>query len=122
MHSPQAGRVLARNFPDETHSHPGVPQPSGPLTSPGTSAHPTGRKPHSLRMKLVECSIHPHSHTEMVQPSVLSDLVHHGGHARTAQLRGPFGHHPAHGLDEDTVVTGAIQAQLLEDGPDLEQC
>ena len=72
-------------------------------------------------MKLVECAIHAHSHVEVVQPSVLADLVHHGSHARTTQLRGPLGHHPAHGLDEDTVVTGAVQAQLLEDGPDLEQ-
>lgn len=72
-------------------------------------------------MKLVERSIHSHCHVEMVQPSVLSDLIHHGSHACATQLRGPLGHHPAHGLDEDTVITGAVQAQLLEDGPDLEQ-
>ena len=72
-------------------------------------------------MKLVECSIHPHGHVEMVQSSVFPDLIHHGSHACTTQLRGPPGHHAAHGLDKDTVVAGAIQAQLLEDGPDLEQ-
>lgn len=72
-------------------------------------------------MKLVQRPVHTHSHVEVVQPSVLTDLIHYGRHAGTAQLRCPLGHHPAHGLHEDTVIAGAVQAQLLEDGPDLEQ-
>ena len=72
-------------------------------------------------MKLVERPVHAHSHVEAVQPPVFADLIHHGGHARATQLRRPLGHHPAHGLHEDTVVARAIQAQLLEDGPDLQQ-
>lgn len=33
-----------------------------------------------------------------------------------------MGHGAAHLLDDDAVVAGAVQAQLLQDGPDLQQC
>lgn len=79
------------------------------------------RKLHSLRMKLVERPVHAHSHVEAVQPPVFADLIHHSSHACATQLRRPLGHHPTHGLHEDTVVARAVQAQLLEDGPDLQQ-
>lgn len=72
-------------------------------------------------MKLVERPVHAHSHVEVVQPPVLADLVHHGSHTCATQLCGPLGHYPAHGLHEDAVVTRAVQAKLLEDGPDLQQ-
>lgn len=92
-----------------------------PRTKRGLAHAPTPVEAHSLRMKLVERPVHAHSHVEAVQPPVFADLIHHGGHACATQLRRPLGHHPAHGLHEDTVIARAIQAQLLEDGPDLQQ-
>lgn len=78
--------------------------------------------PYSLRMEFVERPIHAHGYIQVVEASVLSDLFHHGGHAGTTQLSRPLGHHPTHHLDQDTVVTRAVQTQLLKDSPHLEQC
>lgn len=72
-------------------------------------------------MELVERPVYAHGHVQVVQASVLADLVHHGSHAGAADLGGAVGHGAAHLLDDDAVVAGAVQAQLLQDGPDLQQ-
>ena len=74
-----------------------------------------------LWVELVERSVHPHGDVQVVQPAVLPDLVHHGGHAGSADLRGAARHGPTHLLHDDTIVTGAVQTQTLQDGPHLEQ-
>lgn len=72
-------------------------------------------------MELVERPIHSHRHVQVVQAAVLADLVHHGSHTSAADLGGAARHGAAHLLDDDAVVTGAVQTQLLQDGPDLQQ-
>lgn len=72
-----------------------------------------------LWVELVECPIHAHSHVQVVQAAVLADLVHNGRHAGATDLGGAARHGAAHLLDDDAVVAGAVQAQLLQDGPDL---
>lgn len=64
---------------------------------------------HSLRMELIQRPVHAHRHFEVVQPTVLSDLVHHGGHACTTELCRTPGDHGAHLLHDDAVVAGALQ-------------
>lgn len=75
----------------------------------------------SLWMQLVERAVHPHGHVQVVQAAVLADLVHHGGHAGAADLGGAARHGAAHLLHDDGVVARAVETQLLQDGPDLEQ-
>lgn len=75
----------------------------------------------SLWVQLVERPIHADGDLEEVQPAVLPDLVHHGCHAGPAELSSPPGHHRAHLLHDDAVVARALQAEMLEDGADLEQ-
>lgn len=41
---------------------------------------------YSLRMQLVEGSVHPHGDGQTLQSSVLSDLIDHGRHPCAAQL------------------------------------
>lgn len=115
-HSLQAGCVPGEEFYWGAGNHILM---SRNQEGPRPRAHPQW-KPHSLRMKLVERAVHAHSHVEAVQPPVFADLIHHSSHACATQLRRPLGHHPTHGLHEDTVVTCAVQTQLLEDGPDLQ--
>ena len=74
-----------------------------------------------LWVELVERSVHPHRDVQVVQAAVLADLVHHGGHAGAADLGGAARHGATHLLHDDTVVTGAVQTQTLQDGPHLEQ-
>lgn len=74
-----------------------------------------------LRVELVERAVHAHSNIQAVQPSVLTDLVHHGCHSGSADLGGAVGHGAAHLLDDNTVITGAVEPQLLQDCPDLQQ-
>jgi len=74
-----------------------------------------------LRVQLVERAVHAHRGVQVVQASVLTDLVHHGGHAGSAHLRRAAGHRAAHLLHDDAVVAGAVEPQLLQDGPDLQQ-
>lgn len=76
---------------------------------------------HSLRMELVEGSVHTHCHFQSVQPTVFSYFVHHGGHACTTELGSPPRHDGAHLLDDDAVVTGALEPQVVQDGSDLQQ-
>lgn len=40
----------------------------------------------SLRMQLVKSPIHSHCDVQVVQASVLPDLIHHGRHTCSAQL------------------------------------
>lgn len=75
----------------------------------------------SLRVQLVERAVHAHRHVQVVQSPVLTDLVHHGGHAGSADLSGATRHGAAHLFDDDTVITGAVEPQLLQDRPDLQQ-
>lgn len=72
-------------------------------------------------MQLVERAVHAHGDVQVVQAAVLADLVHHGGHAGAADLGRAAGHRAAHLLHDDAVVTGAGEAQLLQDRPDLQQ-
>ena len=79
------------------------------------------RTPHLLWMELVESPIHPHSNIQMVQSSVLTNLVRHGSHSGSAELSGAVGNRSTHFLHDDTVITGAVQAQLLQDAPHLQK-
>lgn len=74
-----------------------------------------------LWVQLVECAVHAHGDVQVLQFSVLTDLVHHGGHSGSADLSRTTGHGAAHLLDDDTVITGAVEPQLLQDCPDLQQ-
>lgn len=76
---------------------------------------------HSLRVELVEGSVHTHCHFQSVQPTVFSYFVHHGGHACATELGCPPRHDGAHLLDDDAVVTGALEPQVVQDSSDLEQ-
>lgn len=60
-------------------------------------------------MELVQRPIHAHRHFKVVQPTVLSYLVYHGGHACTTELRCTPGDYSAHLLHDDTVVARALQ-------------
>lgn len=75
----------------------------------------------SLRVELVEGAVHTHGHFQSIQPTVFSYLVHHGGHASAAELGCPPRHDGTHLLDDDAVVTGALEPQVAQDGPDLQQ-
>ena len=72
-------------------------------------------------MELVECSVHPHGDVHVGQPAVLSDLLNHGGHSGSAELSSAVRHDATHLLDYDTVITRAVQPQVLQDGPDLQE-
>lgn len=74
-----------------------------------------------LWVQLVECAIHAHCNIQVVQSSVLTDLVHHCSHSSSAQLSCSAGHCAAHLLDDNTVITGAVEPQLLQDRSDLQQ-
>lgn len=74
-----------------------------------------------LWVQLVKRSVHAHGHIQVVQSPVLADLVHNCCHTGPADLGGAAGHRTANLLDDDTVVAGAVQPQLLQDGPDLQQ-
>lgn len=76
---------------------------------------------HSLRVQLVERPVHTNSDFEEVQATVLTDLVHHSGHASATELGCTPCHHRAHLLHNDAVVTRGLQAQVLQDGAHLEQ-
>lgn len=73
-------------------------------------------------MEFVERAVHSHCDFQLIEVTVQTYLVHHGGQAGSAQLGGTFGHHAAHLLHQNTVVTRACrQAQMLQDGADLPQ-
>lgn len=72
-------------------------------------------------MQLVQGAVHTHGDPQVLQPLVFSPFFHDGGQACTAELGRPAGHGPAHFLHHDAVFTRAVQAQLLQDPPDLEE-
>ena len=72
-------------------------------------------------MQFVECPIHPYSDVQVVQSTVLPNLVHHRSHPRAADLGSPAGHRAAHLLHDDGVIACAVQPQLLKNGSYLEQ-
>lgn len=74
-----------------------------------------------LWVQLVERAVHAHGNVQVVQSSVLTDLVHHSSHSGSADLSRTAGHRSAHLLDDNTVITGAVEPQLLQDRPDLQQ-
>lgn len=76
---------------------------------------------YSLWVELVECSVNPHCDVHGGQPAVLSDLVDDGGHSGSADLSCAVRHGATHLLDYDTVITRAVQPQVLQDGPDLQE-
>ena len=77
---------------------------------------------HSLWMQLVQGAVDPHGDAKMLQVAVEPDLVDHGSHAGSTELGGSAGHHAAHLLHQDAVLTGgAGQAQVLQDGAHLPQ-
>lgn len=80
-----------------------------------------GDRKHSLRMQLVQSPVHAHCYFESLQPTVFSDFVHHGSHACSTELSRPPGHHSAHLLDNDAIITGALEPQVVQDGTDLQQ-
>lgn len=79
------------------------------------------RSADSLWVEFVKRAVHAHGDVQVVQASVLPDLIHHGRHAGSADLSGAAGHGAAHLLDDDAVVAGAVEAELLQDSPDLQQ-
>ncbi len=74
-----------------------------------------------LWVQLVERAVHAHGNVKVVHSSVLTDLVHHSSHAGSADLSRATGHRATHLLDDNTVITGAVEPQLLQDRPDLQQ-
>lgn len=73
-------------------------------------------------MEFVQRAIHAYGDVQVVQPSVLTDFIHHSRHPGSADLSGATGHCATHLLDDYTVVAGAVKPQLLQDSPDLQQC
>lgn len=74
-----------------------------------------------LWVQLVQCAIDANGNIQVVQSSVLTDLVHHGSHSGSTDLSRTAGHGATHLLDNNTVITGAVEPQLLQDRPDLQQ-
>lgn len=75
----------------------------------------------SLWVQLVQSAIHAHGDLEVLQALVFPPLLHDGSHAGAAHLGSPPRHSPAHLLHHYTVFTRAVQAQLLQDPPDLQE-
>lgn len=72
-------------------------------------------------MELVKSPVYTHCHFEAVQASVFSYLVHHSSHACATELGRTPGNHGAHLLHNDAVITRALQSEVTQDGPDLQQ-
>ena len=80
------------------------------------------RRSSLLGVQFVQRAVHANSDAQVLQAAVTAHLVHHGGQAGAAELGSPPGHHAAHLLHQDAVVTrGAGQAQVLQDGAHLPQ-
>ncbi len=73
-----------------------------------------------LWMELIQSAIHPNGDVQMVQTTVLSDFVYNSGHSCSTDLGSPVGNSSTHFLDDNTVITCAVQAQMLQNGPDLQ--
>lgn len=76
---------------------------------------------HSLRVQLVQRAIHSHGDLQVLQPLVFPPLLHDSSQASAAELGRPPGHSSAHLLHHNAVLTCAVQAELLQDPPDLEE-
>ena len=76
---------------------------------------------HSLRVQLIQGAVHTHSDPHVLKSLVFSPLLHDGSQASTIKLGRPPGHSAAHLLHHDAVLTRAVQAELLQDPPDLEE-
>lgn len=76
---------------------------------------------HSLRVQLVQRAIHSHGDLQVLQPLVFPPLLHDSSQAGAAELGCPPGHSSAHLLHHNAVLTCAVQAELLQDPPDLEE-
>lgn len=110
------GPALATSMPALYPPGPALPnQHACPLSS----SHVRHR--HSLRVKLVKSSVHTHSDLEVLQPLVFSSLLHDGCQACAAELGSPPRHGPTHLLHHNAVFARAVQAQLLQDLPDLQE-
>lgn len=75
----------------------------------------------SLWVQLVQRAIHAHGDLEVLEALVFSPLLHDGSQAGTTHLGSSPRHSPAHLLHHDTVFTRAVQPQLLQDPPDLQE-
>lgn len=82
---------------------------------------PTSVSGDSLWVQLVQRAIHTHGDLEVLEALVFSPLLHDGSQAGAAHLGSPPGHGPAHLLHHNTVFTRAVQTQLLQDPPDLQE-
>lgn len=76
---------------------------------------------HSLRVQLVQGAIHAHGDPQALEPLVFPPFLYNGGQASATELGRPPGHSSAHLLHHDAVLTRAVQAELLQDPPDLEE-
>lgn len=88
-----------------------------PALCPGSHDH----LGNSLWVQLVQSAIHAHGDLEVLQALVFPPLLHDGSHAGAAHLGSPPRHGPAHLLHHYAVFTRAVQAQLLQDPPDLQE-
>lgn len=52
-----------------------------------------------LRMSFIEAPVNPHSDVQVVQSSVLPDLIHHSRQPRPTQLSSALGHNATHLYD-----------------------
>lgn len=91
----------------------------GPLLTSATS-HPVLLR-HSLRVQLVQGAVHAHSDLQVLKPLVFPPFLHDGSHAGATELGRPTGHSSTHLLHHDAVLTRAVQAELLQDPPHLEE-
>lgn len=91
----------------------------GPLL-PSAPSHPVLLR-HSLRVQLVQGAVHAHSDLQVLEPLVFPPLLHDGSHACATELGRPAGHSATHLLHHDAVLARAVQAELLQDPPHLEE-
>lgn len=72
-------------------------------------------------MELVQSPIYTDSDLQALHTLVLPLLLQYSSQPCPTEPGSPCGDHPTHLLDDDAVLTGAVQPQLLQDAPHLEQ-
>lgn len=72
-------------------------------------------------MELVQSPIYTDSDLQALHTLVLPLLLQNSGQPCPTEPGSPCGNHPTHLLDDDAVVTRAVQPQLLQDAPHLEE-
>lgn len=72
-------------------------------------------------MQLVQGAVHAHGDPQALEPLVFPPFLYNGGQASATELGRPPGHSSAHLLHHNAVLTRAVQAELLQDPPDLEE-